>query len=690
MMNFLPVGFQYYRAPTPLQKNWASDLKKLREDGFNTVKYWLQWRWNEPEEGVFDFSDVDALMDLAAENGLKVVLNIILDVAPVWLFERFSDAHMITNSGEKLLPRATEYRQIGGAPGPCLHHPEATALRMRFVEQCAARYADHPALWVWDVWNEPELSVGIKREPLVPDLLCYCEHSIGRFRTWLEKKYGTISGLNARWGRNYRSFAQAEAPRRRGTTADMIDWRLFFNDTITEDYRLRVEAVKRFDGAHPVMCHTVPPPLFNGVSCCSDDFALGRIGDMFGNSVGSSALASNILRSAVRDKDIINSEVHAVYGSSLNGFHRPDFNDMLRHIFIPMTNGVKGWLFWQYRPEILGSESPAWGSVDLKGRDTPWHRDLKEILGFLKRHETLILADRPHRGKVGICLSKRSEIYSWIATHGTEVYDQSLQGVYSLLRRSNLSIEFFTDEELETCKLSGFELVWFPAAFCMTPEQTAAVADYTAQGGTAVFEAFAGMINLDTGLHEDTLPGCGLAELSGVELDSVFSTAMIENAYDWKLVMNVDSDEISMRMGEIPMKGAKYLLRYSYADAEVLAEFSDGTPAVFRRKNGAGSVVQIATLFGAAYERYACEGNAALVERLIQSVRPDWKTGLPFGLRGDQVGGEKGFLILENTLNRPISFRLPAGWTRDVFKRCGREADGFILAPQGIAVFERE
>ena len=79
-----------------------------------------------------------------------------------------------------------------------------------------------------------------------------------------------------------------------------------------------------------------------------------------------------------------------------------------------------------------------------------------------------------------------------------------------------------------------------------------------------------------------------------------------------------------------------------------------------------------------------------MVERLIQSVRPEWKAGLPFGLRGDQVGGEKGFLILENTLNRPISFRLPAGWTRDVFKRCGREADGFILAPQGIAVFERE
>ena len=44
------MGFQYYRAPTPDKTEWAKDLERIASDGYNTVKYWIQWRWNEPEE----------------------------------------------------------------------------------------------------------------------------------------------------------------------------------------------------------------------------------------------------------------------------------------------------------------------------------------------------------------------------------------------------------------------------------------------------------------------------------------------------------------------------------------------------------------------------------------------------------------------------------------------------------------
>ena len=68
-MDFFPTGFQYYRAPTPDRRFWEEDLKRMSEQGFNTVKYWVQWRWSERKEGVFDFSDLDELMDLAEKYG---------------------------------------------------------------------------------------------------------------------------------------------------------------------------------------------------------------------------------------------------------------------------------------------------------------------------------------------------------------------------------------------------------------------------------------------------------------------------------------------------------------------------------------------------------------------------------------------------------------------------------------------
>ena len=102
MNKFIPFGFQYYRAPTPERTEWARDLNNIAAYGYNTVKYWIQWRWNEPKKGEYDFSDIDELMDLAEKNGLKVVLNTILEVTPVWLDKEYPDSAMISARGERV------------------------------------------------------------------------------------------------------------------------------------------------------------------------------------------------------------------------------------------------------------------------------------------------------------------------------------------------------------------------------------------------------------------------------------------------------------------------------------------------------------------------------------------------------------------------------------------------------------
>ena len=90
-------GAQYYRAPTPELDCWEFDLQRMAEMGFNAVKYWVQWRWAHRAEGHFVFDDINRLMDLAHTHGLGVTLNVIFDVAPHWLYERFPDAHQVDN-----------------------------------------------------------------------------------------------------------------------------------------------------------------------------------------------------------------------------------------------------------------------------------------------------------------------------------------------------------------------------------------------------------------------------------------------------------------------------------------------------------------------------------------------------------------------------------------------------------------
>ena len=104
-LTYIPFGAQYYRAPTPGPENWERDLTALRSQGFNTVKLWVQWRWNMPKRETYDFSDIDRLMELCGGLGLRVILNIICDVAPAWFYRDYPDSLMVAADGRRLYPR---------------------------------------------------------------------------------------------------------------------------------------------------------------------------------------------------------------------------------------------------------------------------------------------------------------------------------------------------------------------------------------------------------------------------------------------------------------------------------------------------------------------------------------------------------------------------------------------------------
>lgn len=684
---FIPVGFQYYRAPTPPRSEWEGDLKRIRADGYNTVKYWIQWRWNEPRRGMYEFGDIDELMELAGKNGLKVVLNLILDVSPAWLTAELPDSVMISNRGERVAGYASEYRQIGGMPGPCFHHEGANELKLAFVEACAKRYASHPALLLWDVWNEPELTVGVYREPKAENLLCYCENCVRAFRAWLSEKYGRVEELNARWGRRYADFSEAEPPRRHGTTADMIDWRGFFCDTITEDLKKRVDAVKRFDGVHPVMCHTVPVPLFNSVTCCSDDFSIAKHCDLVGNSVGSDPMAADLLKSAAKGKEVLNAEVHACYGSSLNGFHVPDENDMLRHIFIPLAHGSKGFLFWQYRPETLGNEAPAWGNTRLDGGGTPWNGILKSLRAVLSENAAAVSGYRAPSGETAVYFDKGNEIYSWEASFGTELFTRSLRGAYSLLYRNNYAVDFVNGEDVLNGALGGYKAAYFPAVFLFDKRKAEKLREYVEGGGTAIIEALFACEDEETGRHCANIPGCGVGELLGKRVESIGSSTMIENGYDGKIFTSSDGECVNLFSDGEAFYGAKYFLGYTGGQGKPLARSADGRPAAWEYRVGRGRIIDIATLLSYGYDKFGGDGALSFVRRIVGE--PDSPLKLPIGLSGAAVLSDgKGFVVVDNPSDEPKSFVLPYKTAGKITGRCLREGDKFVIEKKKTALIK--
>ena len=69
-----PYGAVYFRKSNPPKEDWATDYGTAAQDGMNIFRHWFLWSAIEIAPGVYDWSDYDRQLDLAAENGIKTII----------------------------------------------------------------------------------------------------------------------------------------------------------------------------------------------------------------------------------------------------------------------------------------------------------------------------------------------------------------------------------------------------------------------------------------------------------------------------------------------------------------------------------------------------------------------------------------------------------------------------------------
>jgi len=503
-------GAQYYRAPTPEPEFWEMDMRNMRDLGFTEIKFFVQWRWSHRAPGRYYYDDLDRLMDIAAGQGLGVTLNLLLDMSPLWLFERHPDAKQVDNRGHVVQPYVVGHRAIGGHPGPCYNHPGALVDRRNFVTATVEHFRNHPAMHMWDVWNEPELCFP-QRTPNLATMACYCRCCEAAFISWLQRKYGALDLLNTVWGRCYEVWEQVELPRDVGGIADFIDWREFHLDTLAMEAVWRLETVRRLDPQHGRYLHVVPNTWFNPVTCV-DDFAMAESCEVFAATMNSSPSPCLHIVSAGRGKICYNVECHINFGST--NMHQRVVNlPMLLADLLPQIGmGIKGFLFWQYRPEVLGSESPAWGLVNPDGNPRPVTEAVRRFWSTLRSHAPALRESFPAPAHIGVWRSRKNEIFHFCIQGEVGSFNAAVDAYVKALYWGNLPCRIVSGEMLERGELDGLDLFIMPSCYYLTEPEAKALDAWVREGGVLLCDAHLGGYNGTTGRHSRTVPGCGLAE----------------------------------------------------------------------------------------------------------------------------------------------------------------------------------
>ena len=506
-------GAQYYRAPTPSRGNWENDLKNMKAMGLNSVKFWVQWRWTHRGTNDFYYEDIDCLMDLAAKNGLKVTLNIIFDVAPGWVFDQYPDCRIVLADGTVMEPRAEGHRQIGGFPGTCYNHDEAFRQRMRFLRKTTQRYKDHPAMYMWDVWNEPE-QCGPYRYAKTDKLPCFCSSCRTKFKQWLKKKYDeNVDLLNSVWGRCYKDFEEIDLPVERFTFSDFLDYREFQLDTMTKEANARIRLVKEIDRKHPVYLHVVPNTsgIFNALTGV-DDFEMAKECDVFASTNFAKPIWSILTLSAGRDKTCYNVECHIGSGSTKMHQKQITLRDMVKDLIPQIGMGIRGFMFWQYRPEVLGLESPAWGMTKPDGSIGSVGIAAKEFIERLSPYIEDIMAAKPPKTEIAVWKGRKNEILSFCIDNELTGFAKSVEAYVNAAYYSNYNCCVVNDERVIE-GLDEIKLLIMPYCYEADEKLIRAVDHFVKNGGTLLCEAHLGGYNADMGRHSYTMPGCGADQL---------------------------------------------------------------------------------------------------------------------------------------------------------------------------------
>jgi beta-galactosidase GanA len=634
---FFPVSVWYAggtaRAPmletvTPRSREaWRKDLAAIKALGFNTVRTWIEWTACEKEPGKYDFSALTLLTDLAGEMGLKVIVQVYIDSAPDWVGAKYPDSKFVSSNGVAVESQA--------APGFCFDHPGVREIVLRFFSEAARAVKDKPALYGWDLWSEPHV-INWAELNYVGDLnsvmFCYCPSTQARFREWLKKKYGSLENLNRAWYRTLRSWDDVQPPRFGTilTFTDYIDWHEFISDKLAEDLRLKAQAIRSVMPETIVTSHSAAPGIFTRPDWAGtpDDRKMSDSVDFYGASIYPKhawtirpwspfyrAAGLDFVRSmGLGNGGFVIGELQAGYGVFGMKMSSPVVAADLRDwMWSAVAYGARAVNLYAYYPMSTGYEAGGYGLVELDGKVTARAEAAGAVARAISANMNLFLRALPARAEIAILYNPLSHMVGGQQSYtgegqtvGVNNLSESLQGVHRAFFERNIPVDFLHVDDLGTPRAAGYKLIIAPYPVQMSAAHVRELIEFVRNGGTLVSEARCGWVD-EKGGSSPVVPGAGLSDVLGCR-----ESALRPVARTSPIRITADHEAIPLLKPGDTLDALFFEESFDVfgKDSRVLAEFSDGRPAIVYAPDGKGRALIVGSFPGSAYFHFKNPANA--------------------------------------------------------------------------------
>ena len=616
-----PYGAVYFRKSNPPEQDWARDHQTAARIGMNIFRHWFMWGAIETAPGNYDWRDYDRMMDLAAQNGIKVVIAELVTSAPEWAYRKYAYARYRASDGGVLNSSIGGSSATGGFPGLCLDNPEVRAAAEKFLIALVEHYRNHPALLGYDLWNENTYNGGSPNK-----MYCYCEATRRKLREWLARRYQTPEQLGRVWNRySYATWDDVEPPPNFGGYPESLDWLEFRIDTAFDLLHWRAELFRKRDPNHRILAHGVAGTLESLPSNAHDEWRSSAEVDTWGFTFVASRKgdepwkqfqAVDLVRGGSRGKPFWHAEAEAgplwmqpqVVGRPREDGRIPDEADVRLWNLVSCAGGATGILYPRWRPLLDGPLFGAFGAFGMDGSVTPRAEMTGKVARWANTHPNL-WKSRPVEGDIGLAFVPESEMFNYVQQGSTDYYAQSIRGAYQAFFDSNIQADFVSLEDL-----GKYKAIYLPYPVMLKTESVQTLRQYVEQGGTLISEGLPAYFG-DHGRAAASQPGQGLDQVFGARESYVEFTPDL-------------LDDLQFEVLGQTIHGRYFLQEYEPKGGQPAGHYANGHVAAIENRLGAGRTLLIGSFPGAGYYRHHAPRAKAFFAGLLKlaQVEPRLRT----------------------------------------------------------------
>jgi beta-galactosidase len=500
----LYVGANYHPHDDKNPEKIQRDIQLMKDAGFKVVRMGhLAWDSYEPSEGKFDFDWFDEVMDLMNEAGIKVILDIAIRPAPIWLHHKYPSISITDQNGDVLYPNHRYMEDIGD--------PMYQKYALRYTDAITKQYANHLALLAFGIDNES----GDGR-------ISYSETARQRFIAWLKNKYSSIDNLNKawatqRWSRWLNQWDEIGFPpgiNSNDMPEKMLDFRRFVSDEINQ---LLFKVLDVVNTNAPNALTNTNAWYFSSLKYF-DYTPIAYSGKIIRHGEGfypGLSLTTNwgVMNAAFG--------ISRIQFESTNPFWCNEFttmtavpNSIRKSAYASLMYGNQMVCGWTWQSMWAGEEQYLIGMIDWDGVPNRKYDEYKKIAAEFKKIEKFF----PYQlqAEVGLAFSFPSQIAS---KYFPEQHENQLQACWDLFYWRNMDSRIV---EISRSSLN-YKLLFVPGVAVMDEATASKIRAFVENGGTVVMTSNSAIVDETGQVFATTRPGC-LSDVFGIRMGSFEET----------------------------------------------------------------------------------------------------------------------------------------------------------------------